>query len=688
MNGPSGLFPSRNRFATRQKLVIMSACALVLLASMCAFLAYNLMSLKQESRTRLGGLGDIIAADISAALAFGDDDAVAKSLDALEADPAIRQVAVLDDLGQTRAAYHAVSWGGTQARPPALSLSPASSSPFDFRLRLARPILRDGSHLGTILLEQDPRVIVRQVTATVAISLIILLVALVLSYLLADRFQRVITGPVTAMIGTMEQVTRTKDFSIRVALGDTDEMNRLAGSFNSMLAEISDRDAALLERQERLHALANFDPLTRLPNRALFLDRLDQALHRVARTGEKVAVLFIDLDDFKIINDTHGHRTGDQVLQEAARRMAAITRDGDTLARLGGDEFTIFIQNIQSEENALKVGQKHVANLTRPMLLDGKRLFISASVGVAIHPDHGLTSEDLLKSADTAMYRAKKLGKQDTELFSPTLHAEARERISLTNDLRVAVENQEFVLFYQPKVDMVAKTWCGAEALLRWQHPRLGLLGPDKFIPLAEATGMILPIGEWVIREACRQIRAWQDQGLEVPPVAVNVSPLQLQRQDLVAILQDAMARHRIARGLLEVEVVESALINNLGQTSQLLSRIQALGIKVSIDDFGTGYSSLSLLRNLPINVLKIDRSFIIKAHESEQDRQILTAIVAMAQSLHLELVAEGIEHEAQEQLLVALGCQKAQGYRYSRPLPAEQLPVRLWGAIEAAHPV
>ena len=320
------------------------------------------------------------------------------------------------------------------------------------------------------------------------------------------------------------------------------------------------------------------------------------------------------------------------------------------------------------------VARKHVDHLSRPFLIDGNRLFVSASIGVAVFPEHGQTAEILVKSADTAMYQAKKLGKNQTGLFNGTLHAEVAERLSLGNDLHRALENGEFVLHYQPKFDLERGACTGVEALLRWNHPELGLVPPEKFIPLAEQTGLILPLGEWVIREACRQYGLWRAEGIQVPHVAVNVSPLQLQRQDLVMILKDAAAAGRVRPQALELEVVESALMENLDLSVQVLTELRQLGARISIDDFGTGYSSLSLLRALPVDLVKIDRSFIAGVHESEKDRQILIAILALAGSLGLEGVAEGIECAQQEQVLREIGCRGVQGFHYARPMPPEQL--------------
>lgn len=676
MNLIERIFRSVSSFRSKQRLVIMLACSIVLVVALFCFFAYIYFSINQESRTRLGAIGDIIGADISAALAFGDQQAITKSLEALRADPSIKQLFVLNENGHVIAYYHQnmavapedihqrLETVRSEIRQKIIELSP----------KMERTVFRDGIRLGTILIEQDEHVITEKISAAATISTFILLFALAFSYLLANRFQRVFTEPVTDMATTMHEVSKTKDYSKRVNASDTDEMNQLAERFNEMLSEIERRDEKLLERQDQLHHLANFDVLTGLPNRALFSNRLEHALKRAARTGEKLAVLFIDLDDFKMINDTHGHQTGDQLLLETAARLVAGTRADDTLARLGGDEFTVILHGIKTSDNALLVGRKHIESLFQPYQIDDKRLFVSASIGVSLFPEHGASAEILIKNADSAMYLAKETGKNNVVLFTDSLHQKLSEKLGLSNDLHRALDNGEFELYYQPRINLARNSWASVEALIRWNHPELGMVSPDKFIPLAEQTGLILPIGEWVIREACRQLHQWHYRGFHLPRVSVNVSPLQLQRQNLIGIVKDAVTSNNLCSQALELEIVESALVENLGRSIMILKELRDIGVKISIDDFGTGYSSLSYLRTLPIDILKIDRSFLIHAHKSEEEGQILAAIIAMSLSLGLEVVTEGVECAEQEQILKNQKCQEAQGFYFARPMPAEEL--------------
>ncbi|MFZ4854842.1 MAG: putative bifunctional diguanylate cyclase/phosphodiesterase [Desulfuromonadaceae bacterium] len=664
-------------FRSKQLLVIMLACSIVLVTTTSCFLAFSYLSFNHESRVRLEALGDILGADISAALAFGDYPAIAKSLEALRADSSVKQLFVLNERDQISAYYHQkleVVPDNVQQRLSTLRSEVRSPYIVDVSPGIEKTISRDGNRLGTILIEQDERIIIKQIAVTAVISAVILLFTLGLSYALANRFQRVITDPLTAMAVTMQEVSATRDYSQRVSSCDTDEMNLLAERFNEMLTEIEKRDVELLERQDQLHHMANYDTLTGLPNRALFNDRLEQALLLAARTGEGVAVLFIDLDNFKAINDTHGHCTGDLLLLEAAARLASGTRVSDTVARLGGDEFTVFLRGANTPEIAMQVARKYIENLYLPYEIENNRLYVSASIGIALFPEHGVTPETLIKNADAAMYQAKEKGKNSVELFSQSLHAKFSEQLGLSNDLHRALELGEFELYYQPRINLVRNSWSSVEALIRWNHPEIGLVPPDKFLALAEQNGLILPIGEWVLREACRQLRQWHCQGFYLPRVSVNISPLQLQRQDLYGIVRDAVSSNHLCTRSLELEIVESALVDNVGHSISILKKLKDIGVKISIDDFGTGYSSLSYLRTLPVDILKIDRSFMLHAHESDEDNRMLASIISMSHSIGLEVVTEGVELAEQELLLKNHNCQEAQGYFYSRPLPATKL--------------
>jgi len=444
----------------------------------------------------------------------------------------------------------------------------------------------------------------------------------------------------------------------------------------SVLIHRAQRAAALAVENRRLYEQlaqqANYDALTQLPNRLLFHDRLHQALAHARRHRTRVAILWLDLDGFKRVNDTLGHRAGDALLRLAGQRLLGCVRETDTLARLGGDEFTVVLKDVRDLEAAMGVAEKLLEALRQPFRVARHDLSIGASIGVSVYPDHGGDVTTVVKSADIAMYRAKALGKNRVEAFVPSMADVERERLELEIDLRAAFEHEEFELYYQPQVDVYGQL-SGLEALLRWNSKAKGMVPPAEFIPVAEATCLIVPLGEWVFRRACRQCREWLDQGLNVPPVAVNVSAVQLAGSDFAAHVKRCLEESLLEPARIELEITESSLLSNTAETNRQIERVRALGVSISIDDFGTGYSSLSYLHRLPVDRLKIDRSFVRDIDDSDSDTaSVVRAIVAMAHSLDLSVVAEGVETVAQLEAIREAGCDFAQGFYFHRPLPVD----------------
>jgi diguanylate cyclase (GGDEF)-like protein len=444
----------------------------------------------------------------------------------------------------------------------------------------------------------------------------------------------------------------------------------------SVLIHRAQRAAALAVENRRLYEQlaqqAHYDTLTQLPNRLLFHDRLHQALAHGRRHRTRVAILWLDLDGFKRVNDTLGHRAGDALLRLAAQRLLACVRETDTLARLGGDEFTVVLKDVRDLAAALSVAHKLLEVLRQPFRVARHDLSIGASIGVSIYPDHGDDVTTVVKSADIAMYRAKALGKNRVEAFVPSMADAERERLELEIDLRAAIAHEEFELHYQPQVDVRGRL-SGLEALLRWNSKGKGAIAPAEFIPVAEATGLIVPLGEWVLRRACRQCREWLDRGLDVPPIAVNVSAVQLAGSDFAAHVKQCLEEALLAPAHIELEITESSFLSNSAETNRQIERIRMLGVSISIDDFGTGYSSLSYLHRLPVDRLKIDRSFVRDIDDSTSDTaSVVRAIVVMAHSLDLSVVAEGVETGAQLEAIREAGCDFAQGFYFHRPLPVD----------------
>ena len=432
--------------------------------------------------------------------------------------------------------------------------------------------------------------------------------------------------------------------------------------------------------EERAEYLATRDPLTGLPNRVLLHDRLEQGVFNAARHHTGFAFMFIDLDRFKTINDSLGHQVGDELLKRVAGRLTACVRATDTVARLGGDEFAVILENLggDDDEGAQQVAEKMIAAMGAPMLIDNQHLSTSCSIGISLYPADGRDSAALMKNADVAMYFAKEKGRNNYQFFSAEMNSRAQERLSVENYLRLALKRNELVLHYQPRVKMATGELVGVEALIRWQHPRRGLLMPERFIDVAEDSGLIVPIGEWVLDNACAQIRAWQ---LSVKPglkISVNLSVRQVvDGERLYSAVQAAVQRAGIDAACLELELTESHLMQNIGEKAALLHRLGELGVGISIDDFGTGYSSLSYLKTLPVDSIKIDSSFVRDVHADANDEAIIRAILAMAHSLHLSVVAEGVETEEQFRLLKDLGCDEYQGFHESPALPPGEFEKR-----------
>ena len=446
------------------------------------------------------------------------------------------------------------------------------------------------------------------------------------------------------------------------------------------------RTEGLEDANRQLRHLATHDMLTSLPNRVLLDDRLAQGIAHAEREGHGFAVVVVDLDRFKQVNDSCGHQAGDELLKNVAQRLQGVARSIDTVARLGGDEFVMILDRLGNQKDAEIVANRVVEALRQPLRIGGVELHTSASIGFAFFPTDGSSVDALMANADAAMYHAKQRGRNNVQYFSPGMSAATQHKATLMNGLHEALRLQQFELHYQPKIDTRSGAIHGAEALIRWRHPERGLVPPLDFIPLAEEGGLIEAIGEWVVREACRQARAWQLEGLEPIRVAVNLSAFQFRHGTLLQMIKSALADFGLDPRLLEVEITESALMGDPEESVLILEQLSKMGVLVSVDDFGTGYSSMSYLRRFPIDKLKIDRSFINDLSSRPDDASIVRAIVSLAHSLHLKVVAVGVETPEQLALLKSLGCDQYQGYHYSAAVPAADFAV-MARAAESALP-
>ena len=479
---------------------------------------------------------------------------------------------------------------------------------------------------------------------------------------------------------TIEGLMKTKkgesiicDISLSVLRDEAGIIDGYVGYIQD-ISKQKETQKLLAEQTEKLRHQAHHDTLTNLPNRTLFKDRLSQNIINSKRNSEKFALLFIDLDQFKKINDTLGHHVGDEVLIEAAVRLKSVLREEDTLSRLGGDEFTVIIRNIHSIQDSSTVAQKIINSLKDTINVSGHKLHVTSSIGISIYPDDATTDNNLIKYADVAMYKAKDEGRNNYQFYSPEMTAYAFERVVMESSLRVAIKEKQFVVYYQPQMDPKTETIMGMEALVRWNHPDLGLVSPEKFIPIAEESGLIVEIDRLVMREAFEQFTDWYEQGLNPGLLSLNLAMKQLNQDDFLTMLFHTMTEMNFKTTWLELEVTEGQVMNNPEASIEKLKKIHEMGIEIAIDDFGTGYSSLSYLKKLPLDKLKIDQSFIRDIPEDEDDMAITKAIIALGKSLNLKLIAEGVEEIEQKDFLIKHECDLIQGYFYSRPIPAKEI--------------
>ncbi|HEY4382341.1 MAG TPA: EAL domain-containing protein [Acidobacteriaceae bacterium] len=447
-----------------------------------------------------------------------------------------------------------------------------------------------------------------------------------------------------------------------------------ATSYEGTVEDITEHKAA----EERVKFLAYYDALTELPHRTLLQDRLENAIAAARHRGEKIALLFLDLDRFKAVNDSYGHSFGDLVLKEIAKRLKECAGEHNTVARVGGDEFLVMLSSVEDEaEAAFEAGQM-IEAMSQDFRVLGQSIRMGCSIGVSLFPDHGDDGETLIRNADAAMFSAKDGGRNNVRFFTEAMNAQAVERLTMEKDLRLALEREEFFLLYQPQMDLGSGRVTGLEALIRWQHPELGLILPDRFISIAESNGLILSIGEWVLRTACAQVRNWQEAGFTGVPVAVNVSALQFRQESFRDIIRRALEESGLGPECLELELTESLLLSNADLTLSVLQELKEMGLKLAIDDFGTGYSSFSYLRHFAVDKLKIDKMFIRDIGAGGGDAAIISAILSLAKSMHLKVIAEGVENEGQMAFLRGQACDQIQGHYFSEPLSASDVAILL----------
>ncbi|MEO8332848.1 MAG: EAL domain-containing protein [Gallionella sp.] len=658
-------------------LLIVGTITLLTTLNLSYYLFISLLDDYQEDARLLTG---VLAENLDSVLLLNDVKAAQDVLRSLRTVPDVAQAAIYDKSGHLFASY-------TRANNPIkspLDYDPSQYGQYtwlgDQIQNFALPIIGTApnrEHIGTVTMRVDLSEAYRRLFAQIGIVLLVGLISLALISFLLTKMQEIITLPLLSLNDVMRRVSKDGDLSARAPPFYEDEIGELAGTFNHMIEELSHREDSLHKElkerrhiEERLSEIAHFDPVTHLPNRHSFNNQIDRALLNHKYDLEKFALMYIDLDNFKYVNDTFGHHVGDLLLARIGDRLRKSLRQGDFVARLGGDEFVVIMSDFTDILQISEVAGKILGSMQTPFTLEGHEVFISASIGITICPDNGDDRETLQRQADNAMYQAKKLGKNNFQIYQPEFSLANENRINVETQLRRSLERNEIVVYYQAIVEISSEKIVGFEALARWVREDGIIIRPADFIPLAEEIGLIIDIGQHVIDTSAAQTAEWVDRfGLSF--TSVNFSSRQFKHNDLADDIFNALKRTRLQPCNFEMEITESVLMDNSLDSMNLLDLLIKQGMGIAIDDFGTGYSSLSYITSFPISKIKIDQSFVAKLPNDKNALAVVTAIIGLAKSLNLKVVAEGIESTEQLDCLAKLGCQYGQGYLFSRPVPA-----------------
>ena len=645
-------------------VVVLLASSLALFTLTGAFLIFDRISSRSQLQSRLATLAGVVGQNSTAAIIFNDNTAAREMLDALQAEPPIVVGCLYDLSGRLFA------WYQREEQPQFCPATLAGISSDRRHSTVVRPVLRHNEAVGTIFLSSDLHDLEKREKNLLLLAAGLLLMAITVGTVSGSLLQRRISHPITDLVRAMKDVEANHDFTARVKAGGSDDIAQLGTGFNTMLSELEQRDVEKKSAEAKLQYQALYDELTGLPNRRLLADRLSQTLSQATREHHIAALLYIDLDGFKLVNDSLGHAIGDLLLGQVSERLRARVRAADTLARLGGDEFVVVLGNLNEKSEAALVAQQLLQAITLPFVIEGQKITISASIGISVFPETASDAEGLLQQADSAMYAAKRSGKNGIQYYTPELGITVRERMQLETQLRGAIARGEIAVHYQPEFDMISQRLVRFEALARWNHPTLGSISPTKFIPIAEESGVIVTLGAYIMERACAEAKSWQDTAPYPIQVAVNISSVQLSRENFVQEVLDVLHRTGLKPTLLQLEVTESVMVSGVARTAETIKQFRELGIGVAIDDFGTGYSSLSYLPRLSFDSLKIERSFVHDLGVQPETRAMVSALIGLAHNFGMRVIVEGVETAEQLALLQKLGGDEVQGYLLGRPTP------------------
>lgn len=633
----------------------------------------------------------MVGSNTAAALVFDDPEGARDILQAFSESKNVRVAEIYDVNNRVLARYDNHESNETSASTGVLNVTgtviDTEKINEDIDIRLGKDISiihnieLDNKTIGKLFIKADLSHLNDKIIQYLIFTSSMAMVGLGLASLLLLKLRQGITRPLQQLTRLMDTVTRNNDYSIRASNDSSDEIGVLSRGFNKMLMHIQINDEKLAHElaeryraEEHLDKLAYYDVVTGLPNRHFFHQKLTQVIEHAINNKSLMALLFLDLDNFKTVNDTLGHKTGDVLLKQASSRLSGVVRQSDYICRVGGDEFAIIIENINHIEDTTVVTTKCIECLSRPFVFNGKNFFIGVSIGVSVCPDDAITANDLLVNADMAMYEAKLNGKNNYQYYHQEMNVAHSEKYQLESDLRHAIERDQLELYYQPQVNAKNGMLTGVEALMRWHHPDKGIIGPDVFIPVAEESNLILQLGEWLLNTACKHAKQIDDSLTKGIRIAVNISPRQMLEDTFIDTVFNALKMSGITPSLLDFELTESIFMDDREILHSNVNKLKQLGISIVIDDFGTGFSSMSYLKSFPISMLKIDKSFISGLPDGSEDAAIIQAVIAMSHNLNIKVIAEGVETKVQAELLQDYACDFFQGFYYAKPMPFDEL--------------